>query len=47
MFLLEFLRKEIAAETELRKKSKAIMDAGQLVSDELVVELLKSKFRFR
>jgi len=38
----DLLRSEIAKESELGKKVKSVMDAGQLVSDELVVELLKS-----
>lgn len=36
------LREEIAKKSELGLKVKAVMDAGQLVSDELVVELLKA-----
>jgi adenylate kinase len=36
------LRDEIAKGSELGNKVKAVMDAGQLVSDDLVVELLKS-----
>ncbi len=36
------LREEIAKGTELGNKVKSVMDAGQLVSDELVVELLKA-----
>lgn len=36
------LREEIAAGTELGLKVKSVMDAGNLVSDELVVELLKN-----
>jgi adenylate kinase len=38
----DLLRSEIAKESDLGKKVKSVMDAGQLVSDELVVELLKS-----
>lgn len=38
----DLLRKEIAAQSDLGKRVKSVMDAGQLVSDELVVELLKS-----
>ena len=37
----DLLRSEIAKESDLGKKVKSVMDAGQLVSDELVVELLK------
>lgn len=36
------LREEIAKESELGLKVKKVMDDGQLVSDELVVELLKA-----
>lgn len=36
------LRAEIAAETELGKKVQEVMNAGQLVSDALVVELIKN-----
>lgn len=38
----DLLRKEIASDSELGKKVKSVMDAGQLVSDDLVVELLKA-----
>lgn len=40
------LRDEIAKKTELGNKVKSVMDAGQLVSDDLVVELLKSNLDF-
>ena len=40
------LRDEIAKKTELGIKVKGVMDAGQLVSDDLVVELLKSNLDF-
>lgn len=40
------LRDEIAKETELGLKVKSVMDAGQLVSDDLVVELLKANLSF-
>lgn len=36
------LREEISKESELGLRVKEVMEAGQLVSDELVVELLKS-----
>ncbi len=43
MFQLEtYYRSEIAKESELGKKVKSVLDAGQLVSDDLVVELLKA-----
>jgi len=38
----DLLRKEIAAKSELGMRVKSVMDAGQLVSDGLVVELLKA-----
>ena len=34
------IRHEIAAETEIGKKAKGFIDEGQLVPDELVIELL-------
>ena len=38
----DLLRGEIAKGSDLGKKVKGVMDAGQLVTDELVVELLKA-----
>jgi adenylate kinase len=37
----DLLRSEIASGSDLGKKVKSVMDAGNLVSDDLVVELLK------
>ncbi len=36
----DLLRKEIAEQTELGKRIKSIMDAGALVSDDIVVEMI-------
>ncbi len=36
----DLLRKEISDQTELGKRIKSIMDAGQLVSDEIVIEMI-------
>ena len=36
----DLLRKEIADQTELGKRIKSIMDAGQLVSDDIVSEMM-------
>ncbi|MBC77055.1 MAG: adenylate kinase [Halobacteriovoraceae bacterium] len=41
------LRAEIQKETELGKKVKEVMANGQLVSDELVVELLKANLELK
>ncbi len=38
----DLLRAEIARESDLGKRVKDVMDKGQLVSDDLVVELLKA-----
>lgn len=39
----DMLRAEIAGGTELGKKAKAVMDAGNLVSDEIVVDMISSR----
>ena len=36
----DLLRKEIADQTDLGKRIKSIMDAGQLVSDDIVIEMI-------
>ncbi len=41
----ELLRSEIAAGTELGKQAKALIDAGNLVPDEVVEGMIESKFR--
>mgnify|MGYP002777216760 FL=1 len=40
----EILRAAVAAGTPLGQKAKAVMEAGQLVSDEIVLGLLKERF---
>lgn len=39
----DLLRAEVAAGTELGKKAKAIMDAGGLVSDEIVLGMIEER----
>lgn len=39
----EVLRAEVAAGTELGRKAKAIMDAGELVSDEIILAIAKER----
>ena len=41
----ELLRGEIAAGTELGKQAKALIDAGNLVPDEVVEGMIEAKFR--
>ncbi|MFV0553733.1 MAG: adenylate kinase [Mangrovibacterium sp.] len=40
----DLLRGEIAAGTELGLKAKSIMDKGELVSDDIVIGMIKNKF---
>ena len=39
----DILRGAVAAGTELGKKAKAFMDAGQLVTDELILGIMKER----
>lgn len=41
----DMLRSAIAAGTELGKSAKKIMDAGQLVSDEIIIGLVKERLK--
>jgi len=40
----DMLRAAIAAGTELGKKCKAVMDAGELVSDEIVIGIISERY---
>ncbi len=39
----DLLRSEVTAQTDLGMQAKAIMDKGELVSDEIVIEMIKNK----
>jgi len=39
----DLLREEVAGQTELGKKAKAIMDTGELVSDDIVIGMIRNK----
>ncbi len=39
----DLLRAEVAAGTALGQQAKAVMDAGQLVSDDLIINLVKER----
>lgn len=41
----DMLRAAVAAGTELGKKAKQVMDAGQLVSDDLIIGLVKERIK--
>lgn len=41
----DMLRAAIKAGTELGKQAKSVMDAGQLVSDELIINLVKERLK--
>ncbi len=41
----DLLRAEVAAQTELGVKAKAIMDKGELVSDEIVIGMIENKLK--
>jgi len=38
----DLLREAVTAETELGKKAKAVMSSGQLVSDDIMIEIIRS-----
>jgi len=39
----DLLREEVAAQTELGKQAKVIMDKGELVSDKIVIAMIRNK----
>lgn len=39
----DLLREEVSAQTKLGKQAKAIMDKGELVSDEIVIGMIRKK----
>ena len=39
----DLLREEVAAQTELGKQAKAIMESGELVSDKIVIGMIRNK----
>ena len=39
----DLLREEVAAQTELGKQAKVIMDKGELVSDKIVIGMIRNK----
>lgn len=39
----DLLREEVAGQTELGKKAKTIMDSGELVSDDIVIGMIRNK----
>ncbi|HAN54982.1 MAG TPA: adenylate kinase, partial [Betaproteobacteria bacterium] len=41
----DMLRAAIAAGTEMGKAAKAVMDAGQLVSDDIIIGLVKDRIK--
>ena len=41
----DMLREAIKAGTQLGKEAKAVMDAGQLVSDDLIIGLVKERIK--